>query len=55
MPAEELKPSPVTERAELAARIGRYERLLGYFVDPGALKAIRESIAELEARLKQLE
>ena len=58
MPTEGPTPSKDTEHTEhteLKARIERYKRLLDYFLDPGALKAIRESIADLEARLKKLE
>jgi hypothetical protein len=54
MPTEGPKPSDDTERAELTARIERYRQLLGSFADQRALEALRESIADLEARLGKL-
>ncbi|MGD0430529.1 MAG: hypothetical protein ABSA58_05505 [Acetobacteraceae bacterium] len=54
MPTEGPKPSDDTERAELTARIERYRQLLGSFADQRVLEALRESIADLEARLGKL-
>ena len=49
MPPEKLPDD--TERAEVTARIERYKRMLGSFTDQRVLRALRESIADLEAQL----
>jgi C4-dicarboxylate-specific signal transduction histidine kinase len=51
MPTEDEN---LAERAALTERIERFKRHLRSFADPRTLAALRESIEELEARLKKL-
>ena len=51
MPADDRK---TAEHTELTARIERFKRLLGSFTDPGVVNALHQGIADLEARLREL-